>query len=43
MQFQMIFNDKGVYFPTDNKKVMVNKVELYRDGTMYDVRVVAAD
>jgi len=41
--FQMLFDDKGAYFPLDNKKVLVTKVEIYRDGKMYDVPVKLGD
>jgi hypothetical protein len=41
LNFQMIYDEKGNYLPTD--KVRVNKLQLLRDGTMYDVRVQLAD
>ena len=41
--FQMIFDDQGNYFPLDNKKTLVNKVEVLRDGKMYDVPVKLGD
>jgi hypothetical protein len=41
--FQMLFDDQGSYFPLDNKKVLVTKVEAYRDGKMYDVPVKLGD
>ena len=43
LNFQMIFDDKGDYFPTDNKKVLVNKVEMYKDGKMYEIPVRLGD
>jgi len=43
LPFQMIFDDQGNYFPLDNKKTLVNKVEVYHDGKMYDVPVKLGD
>jgi len=43
LNFQMIYNDKGQYFPVDNSKELVRSVELYRDGKMYTVPVQLAD
>ena len=43
IQFQMLFDDKGNYFPTDNKKVLVSKVEVLKDGKMFDVPVRLGD
>lgn len=43
LHFQMIFDDKGLYFPVDNKDVLVNKVEILRDGKLYNVGVAQAD
>jgi len=43
LNFQMIFDDKGDYFPTDNKKTLVNKVEMYKDGKMYEIPVRLGD
>ena len=39
INFQMLYDGKGNYFPLDNKKVMVSKVEVLKDGKMYDVPV----
>lgn len=41
--FQMLYNDQGHYFPVDNSKVLVRKVEVYRNGTMYTIPNVLAD
>lgn len=47
--FQAIFNDQGQSYPTregswyNPKPLMVNKVELYRDGKLYDVPVRVAE
>ncbi|MGH7176156.1 MAG: hypothetical protein ACREJC_02140 [Tepidisphaeraceae bacterium] len=41
MTFQMIFNDKGHYLPTKN--LFIKKMEIYRDGKMYDVKMQLAD
>lgn len=43
LDFEMLFDDKGASFPTDNSKVLVNKVEIYRGGKMYDVTVKLGD
>jgi hypothetical protein len=43
LNFQMLYNDNGQYFPVDNSKVLVKSVELYRDGKMYTVPVQLAD
>jgi hypothetical protein len=41
--FQAIFNQDGHSFPTDNKKTLINTVEIYTGGKMYDVKVQLAD
>jgi hypothetical protein len=43
LDFQMIYNDAGQYFPTDNSKTLVNKVEILRGGKMYDVKPQLGD
>ena len=43
LNFQMLYDDKGRYFPINNKTVRVNRVEAYRDGQMYDISVGLAD
>jgi hypothetical protein len=43
LHFQMIYDDKGNYFPVDNKKILVKKVEIFRDGKLYNVRTAQAD
>lgn len=43
LNFQMLFNEKGDYFPVNNKIVRVNRVEVLRDGQMWDVPVALAD
>ena len=43
LPFTMIFNDKGEHFPLKNKQAMVSKVEVLRDGTLYEVPVTLAD
>jgi hypothetical protein len=43
IEFTMLYDDKGHWFPTDNSKVMIKKLEIYRDGKRYDVRVKPAD
>lgn len=41
--FQMLFDDSGNSFPTDNSKVRVESVEVFKDGKMYDVNKQLAD
>lgn len=41
--FQAMFNQDGHSFPTDNRKTLVNLVEVYHDGTMYEVKTQLAD
>ncbi len=43
LHFQMLYDDQGNYFPINNKVVRVNRVEVYRDGQMWDVSVGLAD
>jgi hypothetical protein len=43
LPFQMIFDHKGNYFPLSNKKVLVDKVEILRDGKLYTVTTKQAD
>ena len=43
IDFQMLFDDNGRHFPTDNKKIHVEKVEFYRNGKMYDVKTRPVD
>ena len=42
INFQMLYNDKGEYFPLDNSKVLISKVEIMQDGKMYEIPVHAA-
>jgi len=39
LPFEMIYDEQGNYFPTDNMKHLVSKVQAYRDGKMYDIKV----
>jgi hypothetical protein len=43
LHFQMIFDDKGHYFPIDNLKTRVEQVEAFIDGKMYDIPTKLAD
>jgi len=43
INFQMLYDEKGNYFPTDNKKVLVSKVEVLKDGKMFEVPVRLGD
>lgn len=37
VEFKALYNDKGDHFPTSNTKVVVKKVEIFRDGKLYSV------
>jgi hypothetical protein len=41
--FQMIFDDNGQSFPTDNSKIRIDTLEIYKDGKMYDMTTQLAD
>ena len=41
--FQAIYNEDGHSFPTDNRKTLINTVEVYHDGKMYDIKTQLAD
>ncbi len=41
LDFEMLFDDHGQSFPT--KKTMIDKIEIYRDGKLYAVKVRPAD
>jgi hypothetical protein len=43
LPFQMIFDEAGNNFPTDNSKHRVELVEIYKDGKTYDVTTKLAD
>ncbi len=43
INFQMLFDDKGHYFPIGNMKTRIEKVEAVRDGKIYDIPVRLAD
>ncbi len=47
LNFQMIFDDSGHYFPLKNDakrpETMVNQIEILRDGVMYTVPLRLAD
>jgi predicted small lipoprotein YifL len=43
LSFGMLFDDKGNSIPAGNLKTMINKVEIYRDGKMYDVKTKLGD
>jgi hypothetical protein len=43
LNFQMLFDDKGHYFPVNNKTVRVDRVQAYHGGQMWDVAVSLAD
>jgi hypothetical protein len=43
LNFELLFNGQGVSFPRDNSKVLVNKVEVFKDGKMFDVPVRLGD
>ncbi|HEX3359097.1 MAG TPA: hypothetical protein VHS31_19105 [Tepidisphaeraceae bacterium] len=41
--FQAIYNDGGQSFPLDNRTNLINLVEVYHDGKMYEVKTQLAD
>ena len=41
--FRMIFNDSGHHFPLKNSRVMVQRVELFQDGKLYELPLQLAD
>ena len=41
--FRDFYNQDGRYFPEDNKKTLINTVEVYTGGKMYDVKLQLAD
>jgi hypothetical protein len=43
INFRMLFDENGSSFPIDNRNTLVKKIEIYRDGKMYDVRTQQAD
>lgn len=45
VNFQMLYDDKGHYFPVDNSKPqnMVRQLEIVRDGSLYTVPFAQAD
>jgi hypothetical protein len=43
INFQMMYDEKGKYFPINNNKVLVEKVEVLRDGKMYDIKTKMGD
>jgi hypothetical protein len=43
INFQMLYDAKGNYFPTNNNKTLISKVEVFKDGKMYDLPVRLGD
>jgi hypothetical protein len=43
LTFLMLYDDQGNPFPKDNRKQMVESLELVRDGTKYKIPLVLAD
>ncbi len=43
IHFPMLYDESGQYFPFDNKKMRVETVEVFRDGTMYSLTVKPSD
>jgi hypothetical protein len=41
--FQALYDNRGNSFPLTNRKVLVERVELFRDGQMYSVPLQLAD
>jgi len=45
LNFQMLYDDKGHYFPTDNSTPdrMIQQLEMVRGGKVYTIPVKLAD
>jgi hypothetical protein len=43
INFRMLYNDSGQHFPIDNRKTLVEKVEIHMGGKLYNVPVRQAD
>lgn len=49
VDFQMFYDEKGQWFPTSNgsffkrEPISITRIELYRDGKLYDVKVTSAE
>lgn len=43
LNFRMLYDNRGRTFPLNNSSVRVQRVEAYRDGTMYEIPVSLAD
>ena len=43
LTFLMFYDDKGTPFPSNNKKQMISKLEIVRDGTKYNIPMRLAD
>jgi hypothetical protein len=43
LNFEMLFDDNGNYFPRDNSKTLIKTVNVLLDGKMYDCKVTLAD
>ena len=43
LNFQMLFDENGTYFPRDNSKTRITKVEIFRGGKTYNVPLQLAD
>jgi hypothetical protein len=41
--FLMLYDDQGNPFPSDNRKQMIDKLEMVRDGKLYQVPMVLHD
>ena len=43
LTFLMFYDDRGNPFPSNNKKQMISKLEMVRDGTKYNIPLRLAD
>ena len=41
--FRMLYDDQGNPFPSDNRRQMIDSLEMVRDGTKYSIPLVLAD
>ena len=41
--FRMLYDDQGNSFPSDNRRQMIDNLEMVRDGKKYQIPLVLAD
>ena len=43
IKFRMLYDDQGNSFPSDNRRQMIDNLEMVRDGKKYQIPLVLAD